>query len=152
MPLIVIIGICTGVLSGVWVWSSMTWNLITFAGFLGWSTFFAAGGGEKGLKDALTTNLSGVVWGYLMVQGSAWISPALGEMVGLPLAVAVGAFAMCYQSRWQWFRFIPGAFIGSSTFFATNFNVPGSVFALVLGILFGYASERCVRVWKREPA
>lgn len=150
MPSRIAIGIVTGILSGVWASLSLTLGMITFAGFLGWSTFFAAGGGSKGLKTALITNLSGVVWGYIMMQLSNLFSLPFGETIGLGAAVVIGACGMCLQSYWKWLSFIPGTFIGSSTFFATGFNFSGSVAAMIAGVLFGYISELGVSILTRR--
>lgn len=144
---LIVIGIVTGILSGIWAALSMSLGHITFAGFLGWSTFFAAGGGSKGLKSTLITNFSGVIWGILMMQMSNIFALFLGETIGLGVAVAIGACGMCLQSCFKWLGFIPGAFIGASTFFGTGFNLSGSITALILGALFGYVSEKGVHVF-----
>lgn len=146
MSSLFLIGIVTGILSGIWAALSMSLGLITFAGFLGWSTFFAVGGGSKGLKSTLITNFSGVIWGFLMMQMSNVFALFLGETIGLGVAVAIGACGMCLQSRFKWLGFIPGTFLGASTFFATGFNLIGSIAALILGALFGYVSEKGVPV------
>lgn len=146
MSLLIVIGMVTGILSGIWAALSLSLELITFAGFLGWSTFFAVGGGNKGLQSTLITNFSGVIWGFLMMQMSSAFALFLGETLGLGVAVAIGACGMCLQSHFKWLGFIPGTFIGASTFFATGFNLSGSIAALILGALFGYISEKGVHV------
>ncbi|WMT39589.1 DUF1097 domain-containing protein [Paenibacillus sp. D2_2] len=140
----IIIGIVTGILSGIWAMLSLNIGLVTFAGFLGWSSFFAAGGGTKGLKSALITNFTGVIWGFLMVQMSNFFAVFLGETIGLGLSVAIGACGMSMQSRFKWLGFIPGAFIGANTYFATGLNFGGSVAAMIVGGLFGYVNEKSV--------
>ncbi|MGZ9585461.1 DUF1097 domain-containing protein [Paenibacillus marinisediminis] len=142
MPLLLAIAISTGLLSGVWAVFSMTLGLITFAGFLGWSTYFAAGGGAKGLQTALATNFSGVLWGFLIVQMTDLFILVIGDALGLGLATAIGAGAMCLQSRWKPLGYIPGAFIGSSTFFATGNDLSGAISGLILGALLGFISEK----------
>lgn len=150
MPSFIAVALVTGLLSGVWASLSLTLGMITFAGFLGWSTYFAAGGGIRGLQTALITNISGILWGYIMMQLSNWLANPLGETLGLGLAVILGASGMCLQSYWKGLRFIPGAFIGASTFFATNFHFSGTVAAMILGILFGYISELGVSLLTRK--
>lgn len=152
MQSLIAIALVTGILSGVWASLSLTLGMITFAGFLGWSTFFAAGGGNKGLKTALITNFSGIIWGYIMMQLSNWFAIPLGETIGLGVAVIIGASGMCLQAYWKELSFIPGAFIGSSTFFATEFHFSGSLAAIILGILFGYVSEWGVSLLTRRNA
>ncbi len=113
------------------------------AGFLGWATFYAGGAGKDGLKKGIPANLSGVLWGVIIVL----IWQVLNfNLFGAFLAVAVGAGMMCFQAHLKWFSFIPGAFIGCSTFFALGAGVAGAtlfpaVIGLLLGLLFGYISE-----------
>ena len=151
MPMLVVIAIVTGILSGVWASFGLALHLITYAGFLGWSTFFAAGGGNKGLKSALVTNLSGVLWGWLMVQMTLGLSGPLGDVLGIGAATAIGACGMCLQSYWKPLAYIPGAFIGCSAFFATGSDLGGCLIGLVLGVLFGYLSDQIVR-WCKPAA
>ncbi|NIK78005.1 hypothetical protein FHS15_003143 [Paenibacillus castaneae] len=153
MRLFLAIAVSTGIFSGIWASFSLTFELITFVGFFAWSSFFAAGGKSKGLKMTLVTNFSGVIWGYLMMKMTTLFSSFSGDNLGMGIAVALGAAGMCLQSRWKWLGFIPGAFIGCSTFFATGFNFSGSISGLIFGALFGYISERGVSYltnWKRE--
>ena len=56
------VGITVGLLAGVWVYLSGVMGLIGFVGFLGWASYFAAGGGLKGVRSAFCTNMSGVLW------------------------------------------------------------------------------------------
>lgn len=51
-----------GVLAGLWMVTSSALGLLSFAGFLSWASFYAAGGKLKGLKDTLILNFVGVVW------------------------------------------------------------------------------------------
>lgn len=141
MDFLIAVGISVGILAGLWTAGSVSFGLITFAGFLSWASFYAAGGKKEGLKSTLITNFSGVVWAFLIVQLSGLLAGIVGSTIGLGLAVTAGAAAMCWQAKIPLLGFIPGAFIGCSTFFATNFDFVGSVIGLVLGALLGYASE-----------
>ncbi|AVF73917.1 DUF1097 domain-containing protein [Vibrio alginolyticus] len=142
MNILVAIGISVGILAGVWAGSSAYLQFITFAGFLSWASFYAAGGELKGLKDSLITNSSGVLWGFIIATMAGYISPFLGNYAGLAIAVGIGAAAMVWQARFPLFGFIPGTFIGCSTYFATNFDIKGSLIGLVLGALLGYLSQK----------
>ena len=57
------VGITVGILAGAWVYAGGTLGFVGFAGFLGWATYFAAGGGKKGIISTLCSNLSGVFLG-----------------------------------------------------------------------------------------
>jgi hypothetical protein len=113
------------------------------AGFLGWATFYAAGGGKGGLIKGIPANMSGVLWGVVIVV----IWQALNfNLFGAFIAVGIGAGAMCFQAHFKPFGFIPGAFIGASTFFALGAGLDGltlwpAIIGLLLGLLFGYISE-----------
>jgi hypothetical protein len=48
---------------------------------------------------------------------------------------------MCWQARIPVLAFIPGAFIGCSTFFGANLDFSGSALGLICGGILGYASE-----------
>lgn len=139
MDIIIALGISIGVLAGVWTVGSISLGLITWAGFLSWASFYAAGGETKGLKDAVMGNISGVIWGAIIIKISSMFG---GSTAGLGVAVAIGACAMCWQAKISHLSFIPGAFIGCATFFGTSFDVKGSIIALVLGAVLGYVSQQ----------
>lgn len=152
MDFLIAVGISVGILAGIWTAGSVSLGLITFAGFLSWASYYAAGGKKEGLKSTLVTNFSGVVWGFIIVKLSVVFGAIFGATAGLGLAVVIGAGAMCWQAKLPTLGFIPGAFIGCSTFFAANFDFVGSVIGLVLGALFGYASEMGgLMLAKKEP-
>jgi len=141
MNFLTAVGISVGILAGLWMVASSALGLLTFAGFLSWASFYAAGGKLKGLKDTLILNFAGVVWGFLIVQMAGVVTPMVGASAGLGLAVAVGAASMCWQARIPLLAFIPGAFIGCSTFFGSNLDFGGSVIGLICGGILGYVSE-----------
>ncbi|KZL90658.1 DUF1097 domain-containing protein [Clostridium magnum] len=141
MDFIIAIGISIGVLAGVWTFASAVLALCTFAGFLSWATFFACGGKLNGLKTTLTSNLSGVFWGFIIVKIAGVLTPMVGGNVGLAIGVAIGAAAMCWQAKISWLGFIPGAFVGCATYFATSANIKTAVIGLICGAVFGYLSE-----------
>jgi hypothetical protein len=141
MDLLIATGISVGILAGLWAYGSVSFQLITFAGFLSWASFYAAGGQLKGLRDSLITNFSGVLWGYLISQLANLLTPSLGQFA-LGLAVVAGAGGMVWQAKLPFLGFIPGAFIGCSTFFAANANFWGSEIGLILGAVLGYLSQQ----------
>ncbi len=114
------------------------------AGFLGWATFYAKGGGKDAVTSGIPANMSGILWGVVIVL--IWNHIFSFNLVGAFVAVAVGAGAMCFQAHLKWFGFIPGAFIGASTFFALGARIEGDVLfpaiiGLIMGVLLGYVSE-----------
>ncbi|PKM55415.1 MAG: DUF1097 domain-containing protein [Firmicutes bacterium HGW-Firmicutes-5] len=153
MTFLMAVGISVGILAGLWTAASVSFGLVTFAGFLSWASFYAAGGKLNGLKTSLILNFSGVIWGYLIVLVAGLLGPMIGATVGLGLAVALGAAGMCWQAKISWLGFIPGAFIGCSAFFATNFDFTGAVIGLICGAVLGYISEAmALAMQKKEIA
>ena len=142
MSFLTAVGISVGVLAGLWMVASTAFGLLTFAGFLSWASFYAAGGQVKGLKDTLILNFSGVVWGFVIVQLANALTPVVGASAAWGIGVAIGAGAMCWQAHIPLLGFIPGAFIGCSTFFAASLDFKGSVIGLVCGAILGYVSQQ----------
>ncbi len=137
MTYLVALSLTTGLLCGAWMELSTFFNLIAWAGFAGCTTFFAAGGGKQGVKDALATNLSGVFWAMVMIM--------LTQTFAIPHAGTISTIVitsvMCLQSKCKWLKFIPGTFVGSFSTFAAGGNWQGVALALVCGAFLGYACE-----------
>jgi Protein of unknown function (DUF1097) len=131
------IGISVGILAGIWGQFSGDLGFITWVGFIAWACFYAAGGQRAGFIKTVPANLSGVLWGWLMV----WFAGVLGFTGGLGIAIGIGAFMMVVQAKISWLGFIPGAFAGTSCYFGTNGDWKGTAIALVVGAAFGWASE-----------
>lgn len=142
MNIVIAISIASGILAGCWVMGSMSLGFITFAGFFGWSSFFVAGGSEAGLKKTLVNNLSGVFWGIIAVKFGDFLSPIIGTKLALGIANGLGSAVICFMSRYKPFSSIPASFIGCSTYFATNFNIPGTIIGLIIGQCIGVISVK----------
>lgn len=122
---------------------------LVVAGFLGWATFYAAGGGTDGLTKGIPANLSGVLWAVVIVF--LWDKVFAFNELGAFIAVAIGAGMMCFQAHLKWFGFIPGAFIGCSTFFALGAAITGDVLiptiiGLLVGLGLGWVSQKSALV------
>ncbi|WP_194437675.1 DUF1097 domain-containing protein [Vibrio fluminensis] len=138
MSVLVAISITTAILSGIWGWVAVSLGLLAWAGFLGCTSFFAAPyEGAKGLVISLITNLTGVFWAMVIIQGSHYISM---EILGYVLTGVVTLF-MCLQAKNGWLAFIPGTFIGSCATFAANGDWQLVVPSLVIGGIFGYTMK-----------
>lgn len=136
MSYILAIGVTVGVLAGAWAFVSGIAEISAFAGFLGWASYFAAGGGKNGAMKALCSNVSGVFWGVVFTA----LSPMMPQQFGV-LIIAVLAAVMCWQAKVSPLSFIPGTFIGNACFYANGSNWPGTVIGLLCGIALGLASE-----------
>jgi len=151
MNLLLSLGISIGVLAGIWTAISVSMVLSTYAGFAAWASYFAAGGGSKGLKDALLCNLSGVVWGVIIVQITGVLTPMIGSTVALSIGVVVGAFGMCLQANIPHLGFIPGAFIGCAIYFAAGDPMVAAI-GLISGAVFGFISDKGAAALRGEKA
>ncbi|EII2404059.1 DUF1097 domain-containing protein [Vibrio parahaemolyticus] len=135
MTTLLAISITTGILSGVWGWIAISLGLLSWAGFLGCTSYFAAPtSGLKGLATSLITNLTGVFWAMVIIYGSTYAGL---EILGYVIT-AVVAFFMCIQAKQACLAYIPGTFIGSCATFAADGNWQLVVPSLVLGGVFGY--------------
>ncbi|KJY83905.1 membrane protein [Vibrio galatheae] len=135
MSTLVAISLTTGILSGLWGWVAISLGLLSWAGFLGCTSYFASpNDGLKGLSVNLITNMSGVFWAMVIINASQFASlEILGYMI-----TAIVAFLMCVQAKQAWLGYIPGTFIGSCATFAADGNWKLVVPSLILGGLFGY--------------
>ncbi|MEF1288804.1 DUF1097 domain-containing protein [Vibrio sp. M260118] len=135
MSTLIAISLTTGILSGLWGWIAVSLGLLTWAGFLGCTSYFASpNDGLKGLSVSLITNMSGVFWAMVIIQLSQLASL---EILGYVIT-AVVAFLMCAQAKQSWLGYIPGTFIGSCATFAADGNWQLVVPSLILGGVFGY--------------
>ncbi|VDZ83764.1 Inner membrane protein ycdZ [Kluyvera intermedia] len=139
MNVILAIAITTGLLSGIWGWVAVSLGLLSWAGFLGCTAYFACPtGGLKGLAISGSTTLSGVIWALVIIYGSA-LAPHL-EIVSYVMTGIV-AFLMCIQARQRLLAFVPGTFIGACATFAGQGDWKLVVPSLLVGLVFGYAMK-----------
>lgn len=138
MSPLIAISVTTGILSGIWGWAALSLGLLSWAGFLGCTSYFASPkDGVTGLAQSLLTNMSGVVWAMVIIHGSSLINM---EIAGYVMTALV-SFFMCIQAKRAWLQYIPGTFIGACATFAADGAWQLVVPSLVLGGLFGYAMK-----------
>lgn len=129
------IALTTGILSGIWGWLSISLGLLTWAGFLGCTSYFASPkDGVRGLASSLIANMSGVFWGMVIIHGSEMISL---EIMGF-VVTGVVSFLMCIQAKQSLLAYIPGTFIGCCATFAANGDWALVVPSIIVGGIFGY--------------
>jgi hypothetical protein len=139
MNILISLALTTGILSGLWGWVAVSLGLLSWAGFLGCTAYFACPqGGVKGLLISLCTLCSGVVWALVIIHGSA-LAPHL-EILGYVITGAV-AFLMCIQARHVLLSFVPGTFIGACATFANQGEWKIVLPSLLLGLAFGFAMK-----------
>ncbi|MCC4834921.1 DUF1097 domain-containing protein [Shewanella sp. 10N.7] len=130
------IAISAGLLAALWAGVADVFQLVTWIGFLSCSTFFAqTETGIKGMFMAMSTNLSGVFWGWLIISGSSFfISPIIGYAF-----TGIATAAMCLQASYKKLAFIPGAFIGCCITFAMSADLAAILPPLLIGAMLGYS-------------
>ncbi len=139
MNILFAIALTTGVLSALWGWVAVTLGLLSWAGFLGSTAYFACPqGGLKGLLITLCTLLSGVAWAQLIIHSSAML-PQL-TIAGYAITGVV-AFLMCMQAKTRLLSFVPGTFIGACATFAGQGDWRLVLPSLLVGLLFGFAMK-----------
>lgn len=133
-------------------------GLSLWALFIGWGSFFSAGGGDKGLKDAIV----GALWGSLMATIALNLLPSVGSMGTLGTAIVVGATVavMILGAHVPLLSAIPAAVYGyaSTAAFAlmkadavaAGTNIATSPFvniaaSMAVGALFGFVSEKIAK-------
>lgn len=133
-----------------------------FVTFIAWASFFIVGGGKAGLKQSLACNMAGIVISSTTLLVSL-LAP--GSTLCLSVCVGVGSLAMVQASKLELLAPTPAIVWGFAstvgTFVATGVPIthlgitnPGLVAAaaMVLGALFGFASELWGNAMASEPA
>lgn len=133
------LGFMTAVLCGIWSYGSEIVGLLGWAGFAGCTTYFACGSkGLEGLKNTIFPNMSGVIWGMVIITlGSIAPFPGSGGVY-----CAIVTFFMCVQNKFKLLSFIPGTFMGCFSTFAAGGNWKLLVPSLLLGALLGIACDK----------
>ncbi|MBA2565394.1 MAG: DUF1097 domain-containing protein [Gemmatimonadetes bacterium] len=157
MSLYTALGIAIGILIAVWTYLSLGTDvgLIVWAGIVAWGAFYAAGGGTEGFMKTVATNLSGILWGFLVLLIAGMIG---GGVAIVALLVGVAAFMMCVQANLPLLSFIPGAFLGAATYVGAGGTgkfdrlLVMVALSMVLGALFGYVSEVLGKKLAGRPA
>jgi hypothetical protein len=137
MDVLIAIGIVAGILAGVLIKVSASIHVLTWVAFVSWACFYAAGGKAKGLVTGIVGNVSGAIWGFLMVYTSQF----LPFPDALPVTVGIGACLICVVAKWKVLSFIPGAYAGCAAFFGTGAKLGPTVLSLVAGALIGWCNE-----------
>ena len=131
--------ITVGLLSGVWAYISTKLGIITWVGFIGCTSYYAAIGQNKKLKDSLISNIVGIVIGMMIIYGSRFLGD---NILGVVVMTTVFSFLMVAQGKLKSLSFIPGTFLGCCCVFGTNGNWQDTVIAIICGGIFvGYISH-----------
>lgn len=129
----------TGILSAIWAFIANQFDLLSWAGFLGCTAYFAyPKEGIKGLAVTMATIMSGVIWALAIIYGSQVFSDI--SIFGYAVTGVI-AFVMCIQAKSALLAYIPGTFIGACTIFAAQGDLAQTIPSLIVGVLFGYSMK-----------
>lgn len=137
MDVMTAVAISVGVFSGIWAFVSDAFGLITWVGFIGFTSYFASGGKFAGLKKSIFANVSGIVWAMCIILGSRYLSNSYCSYI----LTGFFSFVMCIQAKAKTLEFIPGAFLGACSTFGTGGNWGAVIISLIIGSIFGHISE-----------
>lgn len=125
-----------GIFSFLWAFVSGKLALIAWVGFVGCTSYYAAG---KNFRDSLLTNLTGVFWAMVIIT----INSHVHFPESLSILIGIFSFVMWYQSRCKLLAFIPGTFLGACSTFGTEGNYKMVLICLICGAIIGYLSDKC---------
>jgi|GEM_PF-593804 len=144
------IGITIGVLAGILVSLAESLNVLSWVCIVSWALYYASGAGVEGLKKTLAANVTGVIYGFIIVWGAG----ILGFPYALGVMVAIFAFLMCAQAHISILSFIPGAFCSAAAYFGAGAKPEVFVavaISLVLGTVLGFVSDIAAKsIMKKE--
>lgn len=154
-------GVDTLVLAAVFGLASVPWtyafvaelHLPLWPSFVASGTFYAAGGGLRGLVEGYASNTAGIAYAVATI----WIVDGHlgGTAVALSLVVGAAMFLASLHEDVALLSFVPGGFFGYATMFgvhaagASAFGVGGlagetlaAVTAMLIGAAIGIATEQ----------
>jgi hypothetical protein len=162
MPLLTALAISIGVLGGIATWLFVgplgSTGLQIWAAFIAWAAFFHSGGGQAALKTNIPAHIFGaiVAWVVFILLGA--LAPSLGVPVAAGILVGVGAAVMVAGANVSALGSIPSSVYGFAcvagytllagklgTLYAASIvdnPLINIVVSMVIGALFGYASEK----------
>ena len=130
--------ISMGIFSGIWFKLSSTIGIATWAGFMGTTSYYASGQRFlKGWKRGVISNISGVFWAMVCIEGSKVIHISNSAAI----MTAVISFFIIAQAKIKLLSFIPGAFIGCATTFGMSGNYMATIEVLLMGSIVGIGSD-----------
>lgn len=138
MNLLVYIAISVGVLSGVWAWMAATFGMVSWVGFVGWTSYYSSEGMSKGLFKSLIANSTGIIYALLIINGSSIFTNECWSY----FLTAFFSFLMVIQAKSKKLNFISGAFCGCFSTFGLNGNWLAVIPALLCGNILGYISQK----------
>lgn len=155
MNIITALAVVIGVLAAVATWLCLgnTMGLQVWALFIGWGSFYSAGGKETGLTKSAINNIWGVVVASLalmvvaavggsvivtsIIVGASVVVLVLGAHVALLSTIPAGVYGYASTAA---FCLLTGVALGDA---GAVFKAAAiTLVSLIIGNLFGYVSEK----------
>ena len=133
---------------------------LVWISFIAWGCHFHSGGGVKGMTTSIIGMSFGALVGMVAVILAGGVLASLGDLAA-PVAVGLGAFAICLASAIPLLATIPASVYGFASVAGpillagmspTQAIVP-TIVSIIIGALFGIASEYLANALARkDPA
>lgn len=164
MDIITALAVSIGLLGAVATYLFLTIGTFQiWIAFIGWASFYHCGGGVEGLRKSVVANLWGVVMASIALVLITQVDPGLPGALWASIVVGVTVFILVLGAKFEPFGVIPAGVYGyaSTAGYAllsgksiTTLDLANPLIcvsiSLVVGALFGIASERFAGVMKTK--
>lgn len=165
MPAVIALAASVGVLAVIatWIFVGIDTlsgnNLQVWIVFIAWGCHFHSGGGVKGSTTAVVSMSFGAVVGMVAAILGGGVLAGLGSW-GIPVAVGLGAAAICLASKVKLLETIPAGVYGFASIFGllavTGLDAQAAllptVLSVVIGAAFGFVSEKLAGALTKKDA
>lgn len=151
MRYLVSVGVSAGIIAAVFchlVFFTALAPVTAWVTFAAIASYFGAGGKGMGVLKGLAANITGVLWGALILFGFAQLG---FTWWGLAIMVFIAVLGMCMQAYISYLSFIPGTFIGAAIAFGTEAandklfpygDIKGAIIAIIIGGVLGWVMDQ----------
>ncbi len=153
MPALIALAASVGVLAvlATWLFGLPIFadnNLQVWQAFIAWGCHFMAGGKLDGSTKTVACMSWGALIGMFAVLGATGVLSGLGDFAA-PVAVGLGAAAICLSSSFSMLKTIPASVYGFAAIAGLILLGPvdpraailPTILSVIVGAIFGYVSE-----------
>jgi hypothetical protein len=172
MPLLTALAISIGALGGIATWlfvgPAAGLGLQIWAAFIAWAAFYHSGGGTAALTKNIPAHIFGGLVGLVSLIGIVNLAGSLGLPVAAGICVGLGAAAIVIAANVPALAMIPAsvygfgctaayALLGAKLETLTSVSLINNPWlcvsaSMIVGALFGYASEAAGKAMAGSPA
>lgn len=164
MPALIALATSVGVLAvlATWLFGLPIFsdnNLQVWQAFIAWGCHFMAGGKLDGSTKTVTCMSWGALIGMFAVMLAGGVFAGLGDLAA-PVAVGLGAAAICLSSSFKMLETIPASVYGFAAIAGLILLGPvdpqaailPTILSVIVGAIFGYASEAVAGMLTKKEA